>query len=111
MKRFLLSAFSVVLATAAVAPTAQALPKLDSDFTIQTLRLREFDARNKSDESPQPYYPQTSTQTWSPDTATEQEAWQTTPEAQEWEAPEAEKEVSSPAPSLAERRHQLLDRS
>lgn len=56
MKRFILSTLSVVLAASAVASTAQALPQVDSDFKVQTLRLSELDARNKEgyDES---YYP------------------------------------------------------
>ncbi|MEO1394927.1 MAG: hypothetical protein AAFV90_18640 [Cyanobacteria bacterium J06634_5] len=48
MKRFTLSAFSILLAVGAMAPTAQALPQVDADFKLQTLRLNEFDARNKS---------------------------------------------------------------
>lgn len=47
MKRFILSVFCVVLATGAVAPSAQALPQLDPSFNLQTLRLREFDTRNR----------------------------------------------------------------
>ncbi|MBE9060503.1 hypothetical protein [cf. Phormidesmis sp. LEGE 11477] len=49
MKRFILSAFSVLVATGAIAPTAQALPQVSSDFDLQTLRLSEFDTRNKSE--------------------------------------------------------------
>ena len=46
---FSLSAFSALLVAGAIAPSAQALPKADSGFKLQTLRLREFDARNKND--------------------------------------------------------------
>ncbi|MEL7495909.1 MAG: hypothetical protein AAGJ95_18365, partial [Cyanobacteria bacterium J06554_11] len=49
MKRFTLSALSVVLTLGAIAPTAQALPQGDPDFKLQTLRLEELDARNKSE--------------------------------------------------------------
>lgn len=118
MKRFILSAFSVLLATAAVAPTAQALPKIDADFNVQTLRLSEFDARNKSDEAvEQPYYyPEASTQP-SPQTVWAEEA--STPAAKPtewerpatWEAPAMQEESTSPALSLTEQRHQSLDRS
>ena len=51
MKRLILSAFSVLLAAGAVAPTAQALPKIDSAFNVQKLRLSELDARNKAEET------------------------------------------------------------
>lgn len=106
MQRFILSVLSVVLATAAVAPTAQALPKVDPDFEIQTLRLREFDARNKGEDYPQPYYPEASPQ----NVTAEQESSQKT-EATVWVAPESQEESPSPALSVTERRHQLLDRS
>ena len=115
MKRFILSAFSVMLAVGAVAPTAQALPKLDSAFTLQTLRLNEFDARNKSEDYEQPYgYPQSSTQPTPQNVATEQEP---TPSAEPtvWQAPTAEEEVASAdaslASSLTELRHESLDRN
>ncbi|MFK8186266.1 MAG: hypothetical protein AB8B99_23055 [Phormidesmis sp.] len=53
MKRFTLSAFSIsalsVLMATAIAPTAQARPQADAPFKLQTLRLSEFDARNKSE--------------------------------------------------------------
>lgn len=110
MKRLILSAFSVLLATAAVAPTAQALPKVDPAFDIQTLRLSEFDSRNKSEEYPQPYSPQTSTPTVSaePDSAqtTKPTEWETP-----WETPENLEEAEAPELSLTQRRQQSLDRS
>lgn len=118
MKRFILSTFSVLLTTVAVAPTAQALPKIDADFNIQTLRLSEFDARNKSDEAAERpyYYPEASTQP-SPQTVSAEEA--STPAAKPtewerpatWEAPSAQEESASSALSLIEQRHQSLDRS
>ncbi|MEL6351919.1 MAG: hypothetical protein AAFR58_09150 [Cyanobacteria bacterium J06627_28] len=109
MKRFALSAFSVLLATAAIAPVAQAAPTLSSDFNIQTLRLQEFDARSKSEETSQSYdydYPQSDAQTWTENAAAEQDS---TPAAEPtaWEAPESEAEA--PALSLIERRQQALD--
>lgn len=109
MKRFALSAFSVLLATAAISPLAQAAPTLSSDFNIQTLRLQEFDARNKSEETSESYdydYSERSTQTWTEDAAAEQDS---TPAAEStaWEAPAVEAEA--PALSLIERRQQALD--
>ncbi|MEO1395480.1 MAG: hypothetical protein AAFV90_21470 [Cyanobacteria bacterium J06634_5] len=118
MKRLILSAFSVLLATAAVAPTAQALPKVDPAFDIQTLRLSEFDSRNKSEEYPQPYSPQTSTQPSAPTVSAEPDSAQTTkPTVWEtswetpWETPENLEEAGAPALSLTQRRQQALDRS
>lgn len=118
MQRFILSAFSTLLITAAVAPTAQALPKIDADFNLQTLRLSEFDARNKSDEAAeQPYdYPQNSAQPSTQTVSTEDSSTRTA-EPTEWERPatwetSAEQEEStSPTLSLIEQRHQSLDRS
>ncbi|MEM6451874.1 MAG: hypothetical protein AAF703_16350 [Cyanobacteria bacterium P01_D01_bin.105] len=51
MKRFTFSALSisVLLATGAIAPSAQALPQVNADFKLQTLRLSELDTRNKSE--------------------------------------------------------------
>ncbi|MEL6553409.1 MAG: hypothetical protein AAFQ63_08120 [Cyanobacteria bacterium J06621_11] len=109
MKRFILSAFSVLIATSAIAPTAQALPKVDPSFEIQTLRLRELDTRNKSEDSQQPYYPQTPTQSWTPDTSAEQESAQTT-EPTTWENAEKQEEEVSSELTVTERRHQSLDR-
>ena len=56
MKRFTssvlsASAFSILLLASAIAPSAQALPKIDSDFKLQSLRLSELDARDKSEEN------------------------------------------------------------
>lgn len=39
MQRFILSIFSVVLATSAVAVNAEALPQLDPSFDFQAIRL------------------------------------------------------------------------
>ncbi|MEL6553413.1 MAG: hypothetical protein AAFQ63_08140 [Cyanobacteria bacterium J06621_11] len=132
MKRFILSAFSVLLATSAVAYEAQALPKVDPSFEIQTLRLREFDSRNKavsslelqklrlqefdtrnkSEDYPAPYYPEASSQ----NATSEQESAQSTESTQwknewenEWEDAENQEEWSSTELSLIERRHQALD--
>lgn len=131
MKRFILSAFSVVLATAAVAPVAQAAPsvdkdfnlqtlrlwemdarnKADADFNLQTLRLWEMDARNKSEDSAQPYYyPESAAQPSSQAVSAESDSAHTT-EPTAWEAPEVEEDISSPARSLTAQRHQSLDRN
>ncbi|MGD1898775.1 MAG: hypothetical protein ACFB16_17695 [Phormidesmis sp.] len=112
MRRFILSTFSVLLATAAVSPTVQALPEAAPTFKLQTLRLNELEVRNKSEESTQPYY----SQPYSQDVPAEQEetqtaestGWQSTTE---WEAPAAQPEDASTALSVTERRHQLLDRN
>ena len=121
-----LSAFSALMALSAIAPAAQAFPELDPAFKIQSLRLREFDARNKSgDYSQQPYYPQSeysqpeysqpeysqpeaqpSSQTVSADQDSAQAA-----EPTAWETPKAEKEEAASTPSITARRHQLLDRN
>jgi len=122
MQRFILSVFSVVLVAASVVPTAQAVPKVDPGFDVQTLRLREFDARNKSDDGQQPYYSETSTQAWPQESAAEQESIQTieptveptiepTVEPTVWESPETQEEAASPVLSLIQRRQQSLDRS
>ncbi|MEO1619454.1 MAG: hypothetical protein AAFU53_00320 [Cyanobacteria bacterium J06632_3] len=115
MQRFILSACSVILATAAVAAEAQALPKVDSAFNLQTLRLSELDTRNKSDEPAQPYYsqpdysqPTTESSSWS--TPTEPETAQTV-EPTVWEDTEIQEQPSSPAISVLELRRQVLDRS
>lgn len=57
MKRFILSAFSVLLATGAVATEATALPQTDPNFDLQKIRLDELDTRNKSEYSEESYYP------------------------------------------------------
>ena len=49
MKRFTLSALSVLLSVGAIAADAQALPKMDPSFNLQSLRLNELDTRNKSE--------------------------------------------------------------
>ncbi|MGD1895324.1 MAG: hypothetical protein ACFB16_00050 [Phormidesmis sp.] len=118
MKRFILSAFSVLLATAAVAPIAQASTKVDANFNIQTLRLSEFDVRNKSEEaSQQPYdYPEASTQP-SAQTVSVEDSSAPTAESTEWErsatweTPTMQEAEASSALSLIEQRHQSLDRS
>jgi len=114
MQRFILSACSVVLAAAAVATEAQALPKVDSAFNLQTLRLGELDTRNKSDEYAQPYYSQPSTEPATQSISTEQDRAQTIEptnwENTDWESTDGQ-EQPSPAISLLERRHQSLDQS
>jgi len=110
MKRFLLSACSIVLATAAIAPAAQALPKIDSSFNLQTLRLSEFDTRNKAEDSKQPYYPQAEAETWTQPVSAEEDS-SPTAESTLWESPENQEDIASPEPSLTERRQQSLDRS
>ncbi|MGD1867044.1 MAG: hypothetical protein ACFB0D_21025 [Phormidesmis sp.] len=52
MQRFIHSAFTVLLATAASAPEALALKPVDADFNLQSQRLAELDARNKGAISP-----------------------------------------------------------
>ena len=123
MKRLILSAFSVVLAAGAVAPAAQALPQVDPAFKIQTLRLREFDSRNKSEDYQQTYgtYGQ---QTYGQQTYEEQTLESTTPqnetswekqpvrtESTTWENAEEQSDAKAPSLSLLERRHESLDRS
>ncbi|MEL6601854.1 MAG: hypothetical protein AAFP20_01370 [Cyanobacteria bacterium J06614_10] len=49
MKRFTLSALSVLLSVGAIAADAQALPQMDPSFKLQSLRLNELDTRNKSE--------------------------------------------------------------
>ena len=58
MQRFVLSVFSVVLATAAVAPAAQVMPQTSSSFNLHQLRITELETRNKSENAQYPYYPQ-----------------------------------------------------
>lgn len=115
MKRFILSVFSVVLAAGAVAPNAAAFPQLDADFKIQSLRLREFDARNKSEEAQAPYYPYTQapeqTSEWTtPQTVTSEQKPAIEAEAKVPTA-EATEAVSDRPLSVLERRRQVLDRS
>lgn len=52
MQRFILSAFTVLLAAAATTPEALALKPVDADFNLQSQRLAELDARNKGAISP-----------------------------------------------------------
>lgn len=108
MKRVIFSAFSVLLAAGAIAPTAHALPQIDPAFKLQTLRLNELDARNKSEETPQ-HYPETY-QPSSQNEAAEQGNIPTT-ESTVWETSETQEEDTASALSLTERRHQSLDRS
>jgi len=137
MQRFILSAFTVLLATAATTPEALALKPFDADFDLQSQRLAELDARNKGALSPtfklhsqrlaeldarnksedysqpyysQPDYSQPSTQTSPQTVSTEQESV-TAPEPTVWETSEAPVEDASPALSITERRQQSLDRS
>ena len=127
MKRFTsfaFSAFSVLLVAGAIAPSAQALPKFDSDFKLHTLRLREMDARNKSEENPQPYYPQADypqadypqadyPQADYPQTSTQDLPQNDTAEGESkpaaWESSETQEEDSS-TDSLIQQRQQALDR-
>lgn len=102
MQRFMLSAFSILLVTAAVAPTAQALPQVSSDFDLQTLRLNEFDTRDRLSTTPQSDYPQAATEAAYPDYS-DQSAQST-----QWETPEAQEEA---ALSVTDRRHESLDQS
>lgn len=120
MKRFILSTVSIVLAVSAIAPSAQALPKVDSAFNLQTLRLREFDARNKSEDSEKPYYPYTQapaqTSEWTnPQTVTaEQERTadaETDFQPAALQPSETPNEASTQSLSINERRQQALDRS
>lgn len=117
MKRFILSAFSVVLAAGAVAPTAQALPKVDPAFNLQTLRLSELDTRNKSEDDQQPYdttYDTYEQQTLGQPTVQNAPGWQEQPASAEstvWENAEAQSEANDQSPSLTARRQASLDRS
>lgn len=52
MKRFTLSAISILLATAALTPDALALSQVESDFNLHSQRLEELDTRNKGDVKP-----------------------------------------------------------
>lgn len=115
MQRFILSAFSVLLATAAVAPTAQALPKGDPNFNLQALRLSGLDIRNKSEDYSEdyyskPYYAQPAAEPAPENVSAETESIQTV-EPTLWETPESSEEVSDSPLTLIERRNQVLDRS
>ncbi|MEL6490466.1 MAG: hypothetical protein AAFQ95_10925 [Cyanobacteria bacterium J06621_3] len=132
MQRFILSAFTVLLATAASAPEALALKPVDADFNLQSQRLAELDARNKgaisptfklhsqrlaeldarnkSEDNSQPYYSQPSTEPAAQGVSTEQESTQKT-EPTAWENADSQEQPTSPAISLLERRHQSLDQS
>ncbi|MEO1386475.1 MAG: hypothetical protein AAFV85_03750 [Cyanobacteria bacterium J06634_6] len=132
MQRFILSAFTVLLATAASAPEALALKPVDADFNLQSQRLAELDARNKgaisptfklhlqrlaeldarnkSEDNSQPYYSQPSTEPAAQGVSTEQESTQKT-EPTAWENADSQEQPPSPAISLLERRHQSLDQS
>jgi len=115
MKPFIFSAFSVLLATGAIAPAAQAFPKTDPTFNLQTQRLSEFDARNKAEDAQQPYdYSQPSSYSAPQTVWTEQESAEPT-DATAWEKPEGwqeeQLETASPALSLIQRRHESLDLS
>lgn len=120
MKRFILSAFSVMLAVSAVSTRASAFPQVDSAFNIQTLRLSELDTRNKSEDDKAPYYPygQTSTQTpeWTtPQTVGADEESTIEAEASDEQATPSAASVADDAStdtlSVIERRQQVLDRS
>ncbi len=115
MKRFTLSTFSVLLTVMAIAPTAQALPKVDADFKLQTLRLSEMDARNKSEDDQQPYYPYGKPQTQMPaqPAPTNPNVEQTDPAdtGSTTASEDAEESNTSRGLSLTERRQQSLDRS
>ncbi|MEL6492180.1 MAG: hypothetical protein AAFV85_06480 [Cyanobacteria bacterium J06634_6] len=101
MQRFMLSAFSILLVTAAVAPSAQALPQVSEDFNLQTLRLNEFDARDRLAPTPQ---------AWSPQAEAEYQDYSDSKTTQ-WDAPEAQEEEAAETVSVTSRRHELLDRS
>lgn len=103
MQRFMLSAFSILLVTAAVAPTAQALPQVSEDFDLQTLRLNEFDTRDSSAPTPQAESSQAATE------ADYQEYSGQKPT--KWDAPEAQEEEADTTVSVTNRRHESLDRS
>ena len=133
MKRFILSALSVLLAAGSIAPAAQALPKVDANFKLQTLRLSELDARNKSEadskfnlqklrleeldarskseENYQPYYPQTSEPSQPQNVTAEEESSQTAAESTKQETPQVQEEEASSPLSITERRQQSLDRN
>jgi len=103
MQRFILSTVSILIAAAAFAPTAQALPQVSSDFNLQTLRLNEFDTRDRLSPTPSASdYPQSTTE------AASQPYEGPTAESTQWEAPDA---PSAENATVIERRQQLLDRS
>lgn len=121
MKRFILSAFSVVLAVGAVSSSsASALPQVESAFNIHTLRLSEFDTRNKSEDDQSPYYPYGQTPAQTPEwtnrqntsvgdertSEAEASAEQVTPSATD-----ISDDASPDTLSVIDRRQQVLDRS
>jgi len=103
MQRFMLSAFSILLVTTAVAPSAQALPQISSDFDLQTLRLNEFDTRDRFSPTPQAESPQVATEADYQDYSDQKNT--------QWDAPEAQAEDAAGTLSLTNRRHESLDRS
>ena len=52
MKRFTLSAVSILLVTSALTPDALAISQVESDFNLHEQRLEKLDARNKDDMKP-----------------------------------------------------------
>ena len=101
MQRFMLSAFSILLVTAAVAPSAQALPEISEDFDLQTLRLNEFDARDRLAPTPQ---------TWSSEAEADYQEYSDS-KPTKWDAPEAQEEEAAATVSVTSRRQESLDRS
>jgi len=113
MQRFVLSAFSIVLTTAAIAPAAQAIPQTSDSFNLHQLRITELQTRNKSEDAQYPYYSQQADypQTYTPAASqaiSANEEGSRTPEATASESVEAQEETST-ALSLIERRHQSLE--
>ncbi|MFK8185500.1 MAG: hypothetical protein AB8B99_19155 [Phormidesmis sp.] len=116
MQRFVLSAFSVVLVTAAIAPAAQAMPQNSASFNLHQLRISELETRNKSEDAQYPYYPQQAEypETYKPAasqdaSANEEGTW--TQEATVSQPIETQAETqaeNSTTLSLIERRHQSL---
>ena len=103
MQRFMLSAFSILLVTAAVAPSAQALPEISEDFDLQTLRLNEFDARDRLAPTPQAESYQAVTEADYQDYSAQ--------ESTKWDAPEAQEEDAATTLSVTNRRHESLERN
>jgi len=117
-----LSALSMLVTVGTMMPVAQARPQSEPAFNLQTMRLNELDARNKSEQEPQPYYSQpyysqpssqATPQPSSPAVTTDSDSLQTAEPAKPttWQAPETQAESSSPALSLTQRRLQSLDRN
>ena len=103
MQRFMLSAFSILIVTAAVAPSAQALPQVSEDFNLQTVRVNEFEARNRIAPTPQAEPSQAATEASYQDYSDQQST--------QWDAPGAQAEETATTPSVTDRRHVSLDRS